>query len=86
MTKTGSALTSEMVGPAGSTSEGAFSRTKSGEEDDVCPPPDALAGLLLEDWARAAAGARLANRQNTAADRTAEDGNALNVMKNPASF
>jgi hypothetical protein len=79
MTKTGSALTSEMVGPAGSTSEGAFSRTKSGEEDDVCPPADEL----LEDWASAAAGAILAKRQNIAAERTVTDGNALNVMKNP---
>jgi hypothetical protein len=86
MTKTGSALISEMVGPAGSTSEGAFSRTKSGEEDEVCPPPAELAGLLPEDWARAAAGANPANRQKNAADRTAEDESALNVMKNPASF
>jgi hypothetical protein len=86
MTKTGSALISEMVGPAGSTSEGAFSRTKSGEEDDVCPPAAELAGLLPEDWALAAAGVRPARRQKTAAGSMAEDGNALNVMKNPASF
>jgi hypothetical protein len=83
MRKTGSALTSEIVGPAGSTSEGAFSRTKSGEEDEVCPPADELAELLLEDWARAAAAARPAKRQKTAADSTAKSGNTLNVMKNP---
>jgi hypothetical protein len=83
MRKTGSALTSEMVGPAGSTSEGAFSRTNSGEEDEVCPPPGELAELLLEDWANAVAGVRPAKRQKTAADRTAKDGKALNVMKNP---
>jgi hypothetical protein len=33
--KTGSELTSEMVGPAGSTSEGAFSRTMFPEEDEL---------------------------------------------------
>jgi hypothetical protein len=83
MRKTGSELTSEMVGPAGSTSEGAFSRTKSGEEDEVCPPPACLAELLLEDWVRAATGARPANRQKAAVARTAEDENVLSVMKNP---
>jgi hypothetical protein len=72
MRKTGSALTSEMVGPAGSTSEGAFSRTKSGEEEDVCPPPDEPDELLLEDWASAEAGAMPAKRQRTAAGRTAK--------------
>jgi hypothetical protein len=82
MRKTGSALTSEMVGPAGSTNEGAFSRTNSGEEDEVCSPLDGLAELL-EDWANAVAGEKPAKRQKTAADRTAKDGNALNVMKNP---
>jgi hypothetical protein len=46
MRKTGSELTSEMVGPAGSTSDGAFSRTKSGEEEDACPPLDDLEELL----------------------------------------
>ncbi len=40
---------SEMVGPAGSINDGAFSRTKSGEEDEVCPSPADLAELLLED-------------------------------------
>jgi hypothetical protein len=82
MTNTGSALTSEMVGPAGSTSEGAFSRTNSGEDDEVCPPPDGLA-VLLEDWAYAASGEYPAKRQKTAANRTAKYGNVLNVMKNP---
>jgi hypothetical protein len=38
---------------------------------------------LLEDWANAVAGEKPAKRQKTAADRTAKDGNALNVMKNP---
>jgi hypothetical protein len=82
MRKTGSALTSEMVGPAGSTSEGAFSRTKSGKEEDVCPPPDEP-GELLEDWARAEAGAIPAKRQRTATGRTAKNEYGLNVMKNP---
>jgi hypothetical protein len=72
-----------MVGPAGSTSEGAFSLVKSGEEDEVCPPPSDLAELLLEDWAWAATGARPARRQKAAVARTAEDENVLNVMKDP---
>jgi hypothetical protein len=38
-----------MVGPAGSTSEGAFSRTNACAEDELCPAPDGLALLLLED-------------------------------------
>jgi hypothetical protein len=80
--KTGSVLTSEIVGPAGSTSEGAFSRTKSGEDDEVCSLPDVLAELL-EDWASAVAGEKPAKRQKTAADRTAKNGNGLDVMKNP---
>jgi hypothetical protein len=83
MRKTGSALISEMVGPAGSTSEGAFSRTNSDVEDEVCPSLEELAELLLEDWPGAAAGAKHAKRQKTAAGRTAEDENARNVMKNP---
>jgi hypothetical protein len=83
MMKTGSALISEMVGPAGSTSEGAFSRTNSDVEDEVCPPLDELEELLPEDWASAAAGARPAKRQKTATDRTAKSGNGLNFMKNP---
>jgi hypothetical protein len=82
MRNTGSALTSEMVGPAGSTREGAFSRTNSGEEDDVCPLDDSDE-LLLEDWASAEAGARPAKRQNTATGRTAKTEYGLNVMKNP---
>jgi len=69
----------EMVGPAGSTSEGAFSRTKSDDEDEVCSPLGELAELP-EDWANAAAGERPAKRQKTATGRTAKDGNALNVM------
>jgi hypothetical protein len=69
-----------MVGPAGSTSEGAFSRTKSGEEEDDCPPPDEL---LLEDWASAEAGAMPAKRQKTAIGRRAKTEYGLNVMKNP---
>jgi hypothetical protein len=72
-----------MVGPAGSISEGVFSRAKSGEEDEVRSPPACPAGLLLEDWARAATGAKHANRQKTAVDRRADDGSDLSVMKNP---
>jgi len=75
-----------MVGPAGSISEGAFSREKSGEEDEVRSFPAGPAELLLEDWAWAATGANHANRQKTAVDRRAEDGNALSVMKNPVQF
>jgi hypothetical protein len=82
MRKTGSVLTSEIVGPAGSTSEGAFSRTKSGEDDEVCSLPDGLAELL-GDWACAMAGEKPAKRQKTAADRTVKNGNGLDVMKNP---
>jgi len=79
MRKTGSVLIIEMVGPAGSTSEGAFSCTKSGDEDDVCSPLGELAELPV-GWANAAAGEKQAKRQKTATDRTAKDGNALNVM------
>jgi hypothetical protein len=68
-----------MVGPAGSTSEGAFSRTKSGEEDEVCPSFDELAELL-EDWANAVAGDRPAIRIKTAAGKTAKSGDDLSVM------
>jgi hypothetical protein len=45
-----------MVGPAGSTSEGAFSRTNPGEEDELWEE-------LLLDWAQAMAGGRAANKQ-----------------------
>jgi hypothetical protein len=72
-----------MVGPAGSTSEGAFSRTNSDVEDEDCPSLDELGEVLPEDWASTVAGVRPVKRQKTAADRTAKDGNALNVMKNP---
>jgi hypothetical protein len=83
MRKTGSALTSEMVGPAGSTSEGAFSRTKSGEEDDVCPTADELDELLLGDWASAEAGAMPAKRKRTATGKRAKTEYGLIVMNNP---
>jgi hypothetical protein len=43
MRNNGSELTSEMVGPAGSTSDGAFSGGFPLEEDDPCRE------LLLED-------------------------------------
>jgi hypothetical protein len=49
ITNTGSALVSEIVGPAGSTSVGVFSRTYACAADELCPPP----GLLLEDCAQA---------------------------------
>jgi hypothetical protein len=83
MRKTGSELTSEMVGPAGSTSEGAFSCTKACGEDELCPAPGDLEELLLEDWAQATVDGRTAHRQKTANKKAAEDRNALNVMKNP---
>jgi hypothetical protein len=83
MRKTGSALINEMVGPAGSISEGVFSRAKSGEEEEFRSLPACPAGLLLEDCAWAATGAKHASRQKTAVERKAEDGSALSVMKNP---
>jgi hypothetical protein len=86
MRKTGSELISEMVGPAGSTSEGAFSRAYAGEEEEFCPGPEELEELALEDWARAEGKGRAANRQRRAAERTAEDGDDLNVMENPVQF
>jgi hypothetical protein len=45
MANTGSALVREIVGPAGSTSEGVLSRTYACVDDDPWSPP----GLLLED-------------------------------------
>ena len=50
MRKTGSELTSEMVGPAGSISVGAFSCWK-GCEDELCPFADLGAEPLSEDCA-----------------------------------
>jgi hypothetical protein len=49
--KTGSELVSEIVGPAGSTSDGAFSCTKPWgcEEDALWPLAGGAAELLLED-------------------------------------
>jgi hypothetical protein len=79
MRKTGSVLIIEMVGPAGSTSEGAFSCAISGDEDEVCSSLGALAELLV-GWANDVAGERQAKMQKTATIRTAKDGNALNVM------
>jgi hypothetical protein len=86
MRKTGSELISEMVGPAGSTSDGAFSRANACEEEELCPAPEELDELAPEDWARAEVERRPANMQETAIERTAEDGYALNVMKNPVQF
>jgi hypothetical protein len=71
-----------MVGPAGSIREGDFSCANDCEEDEVCSPPEDLAGVLA-DWARATDGARTANKQENATERTVEDRNAMNVMKNP---
>jgi hypothetical protein len=73
MMKTGSELTSEMVGPAGSTSEGAFSCTNPCAEDELWPFSEGVAELLLELWERAMAGERPAGRQRKASDKTAED-------------
>jgi len=73
-------LTIEMVGPAGSTSEGAFSCATTCEEDEFC----ALLEPLLDDCARAASGGRPANRKSAAAERRTEDRIALNVIENPA--
>jgi hypothetical protein len=70
-----------MVGPAGSTSEGAFSCANACAEEELCPAAGGLAGLLLDDWAQATAEGRPANRQKAVNERTAEDENALSVMK-----
>jgi hypothetical protein len=83
MKKTGSELISEMVGPAGSISEGAFSVASRCEEGECCPPAADWAGLLDEDWARATAAAYPASRQIAAAQNTAEDRKTLDVMKKP---
>jgi hypothetical protein len=72
MAKTGSELTREMVGPAGSTSEGAFSCT--GWEDELCRSDD---GLLLEDCAKATGAIRSA----AAEMRMARLRKGLNDMK-----
>ncbi len=80
MTKTGSELTSEMVGPAGSTSEGAFSRGGSAcEEEELCWPLDEL----LEDWAWLTADKSPASRHETAAENTANDRILREVMCGP---
>jgi hypothetical protein len=50
MIKTGSGLTSEMVGPAGSIDEGDLSCWK-GCEDELCPFSDLGAEPLSEDCA-----------------------------------
>jgi hypothetical protein len=84
--KTCSELISEMVGPAGSTSKGAFSCTNPSEEDEPRLSPDCLSESLLVDWARDEKGGRTTNRQSKAAERMAEDRNALNVMKHPVQF
>lgn len=77
---TGSELTSEMVGPAGSTREGVFSCTyPCACEDDDCP----LDELLPEDWARAGAGARPASRQKRTAEKMANDRNVRDVIREP---
>jgi hypothetical protein len=87
MMKTGSALISEMVGPAGSIKDGAFSRAIVCVcEEEVWPDWDGLAGLLPGDWAHAMADGRTARRQFAAKVRVTEDGSALDVMKNPALF
>jgi hypothetical protein len=82
MMKTGSELVSEMVGPAGSTRDGAFSCTSPCAEEEACPFPEG-AVELLGDWAQAAAGGIDASRQRTATDEIAENLVALNVMENP---
>jgi hypothetical protein len=49
MRKTASELMSEMVGPAGSTSEGAFSLAKADEVEEFCPAAEELEELVPED-------------------------------------
>jgi hypothetical protein len=75
-----------MVGPAGSTSEGAFSRAYAGEVEEFCAVPKELEELAPEDWARAEGKGRPASRQRRATERTAEDGDDLNVMESPVQF
>jgi hypothetical protein len=86
MRKTASELMSEMVGPAGSTSEGAFSLAKACEGEEFCPAAEELEELAPEDWARAAGKGRPANKQKTARRRRTEYLDALSVMENPVQF
>ncbi len=69
MMKTGSELISEMVGPAGSTSEGAFSRggptgpeDEEDEEEELCACAAACTGENAGDRHSAAATAALKKR------------------------
>ena len=77
---------SEMVGPAGSTSEGAFSLAKADVVAEFCPAAEELEELVPEDWARAEGKGKLASRQKTAGRRRTEDLDALSVMENPVQF
>jgi hypothetical protein len=79
MRKTGSELTSEMVGPAGSTSDGAFSCWKAIEEDELWLLPE-----LLADWPKAALHAEPAESHKTEAKRKANSRAVRNVMCIPA--
>jgi hypothetical protein len=62
MINTGSELISEIVGPAGSISDGAFSWAYTPEEDELW-----LLELPFEDWAQDGAAAIPASRQKKAA-------------------
>lgn len=79
--KTCSEGTSEMVGPAGSTSEGAFSCCAGPVEDEL-DEPCCLDELLSDDWACAGAGQEPANRTKTAETENRNDRNG--IEENPA--
>jgi hypothetical protein len=68
---------SEMVGPAGSISEGAFSRAYICPEDELW-----LEEELLEDWAGVNMGANPTNKNRIATGKKAEDCNRR-VMRKP---
>lgn len=82
MRKTGSELTSEMVGPAGSIADGAFSRW-IGCEDELWSFADLEAGPLSGDCARACETDSPAKRQKTNTARTENDRLVRKVIGNP---
>jgi hypothetical protein len=78
MTKTGSEGISEMVGPAASTSLGAFSCTYICEEDELWPE-----GELPEDWAAAWTAVKPRERKIRAVMKRTECCNGRGVMNKP---
>ena len=75
---TGSELISEMVGPAGSISDGAFSRAYICVEDELW-----LEEELANDCAGAGTGAKAANKHKVEAEKKAKNCNRRGVMRRP---